>query len=396
MAGESRRREFYVATPEEIRSGQTSDIYFFRTLEVLKKAGKDRTEVFEEETVQSPPRGWPGAVFEGLGEAGNLLRGKGVDLWALPEGTLFTAKTPRGIPVPVLYIEGPYGEFCIFETPVLGFLCESSGIATKAARVRAAAGDRRVISFGIRRMHPALAPLIERCVYLGGLDAVTTPLGAAMLGKEPLGTMPHALTIVMGGPREAFRALQKHLEKRVPRIALVDTYYDEKTESIIAAEEIEDLAGVRLDTPSSRRGNFASIVREVRWELDLRGHKDAKIYVSGGLDESSIPALVEAGAGGFGGGASLSNAPTVDFAMDIVEREGEPAAKRGKFGGRKEPLRCGKCGTLEIGATKCPACGGKMAPALVKYLSKGKPAAKLPAPDEIRKYVLSQLATRAA
>src|SRR2546427_8133 len=175
---------------------------------------------------------------------------------------------------------------------------------------------------------PALAPLIERCVYIGGLDAVTTPLGAAMLGKEPVGTMPHALTIVMGGPREAFRALQKHLEKNVPRIALVDTYYDEKTESIIAAEEIKDLAGVRLDTPASRRGNFATIVREVRWELDLRGHKDAKIYVSGGLDETSIPALVAAGADGFGVGTSLSNAPTVGFAMDILEREGKPAAQR--------------------------------------------------------------------
>ena len=396
MAGESPRREFYVATPEEIRSGQTSDIYFFNTLDVLKKAGKHRTKVLMETTVQTLPDAWPWAVFSGVEEVVNLLLGKAIDLWALPEGSLFAAKTPRGIPVPVLTVEGPYAEFCIFETPVLGFLCESSGIATKAARVRAAAGDQRVISFGIRRMHPALAPLIERCVYIGGLDAVTTPLGAAMLGKEPVGTMPHALTIVMGGPREAFRALQKHLEKKIPRIALADTYFDEKTESIIAAEEIKDLAGVRLDTPSSRRGNFAAIVREVRWELDLRGHKDAKIYVSGGLDETSIPALAEAGADGFGVGTSLSNAPTVDFAMDIVEREGKPVAKRGKFGGRKEPLRCGKCGTLEIGAAKCPACGGKMAPALVKYLSKGKPAAKLPGPDEIRKYVLSQLATRAA
>lgn len=394
MAGESPRREFYVATPEEIRSGRTSDIYFFRTLDVLKKAGKHRTNVLMETTVQALPDDWPWAVFSGLEEAVNLLRGKAIDLWALPEGTLFTAKTPRGIPVPVLTIEGPYAEFCIFETPVLGFLCESSGIATKAARVRQAAGDRRVISFGIRRMHPALAPLIERCVYIGGLDSVTTPLGGAMLGKEPVGTMPHALTIVMGGPREAFRALQKHLEKNVPRIALADTYYDEKTESIIAAEEIKDLAGVRLDTPSSRRGNFAQIVREVRWELDLRGHKDAKIYVSGGLDETSIPALAEAGADGFGVGTSLSNAPTVDFAMDIVEREGKPAAKRGKFGGRKEPLRCNKCGTFEIGATKCPACGGKMSPAFVKYLSRGKPAAELPGPDAIRKYVLKQLEGR--
>ncbi len=394
MAGESPRREFYVATPEEIRSGQTSDIYFFRTLDVLKKAGKHRTKVLMETTVQALPDAWPWAVFSGVEEAVNLLRGKAIDLRALPEGTLFPAKTPRGIPLPVLTVEGPYAEFCIFETPVLGFLCESSGIATKAARVRAAAGDRRVISFGIRRMHPALAPLIERCVYIGGLDAVTTPLGAAMLGQEPVGTMPHALTIVMGGPREAFRALQKHLEKKVPRIALADTYYDEKTESIIAAEEIKDLAGIRLDTPSSRRGNFAQIVREVRWELDLRGFTKAQIYVSGGLDETSIPPLAEAGADGFGVGTSLSNAPAVDFAMDIVEREGKPAAKRGKFGGRKEPLRCVKCGTFEIGASKCPACGGKMAPALVTYLSRGKPAAELPGPDAIRKYVLEQLKAR--
>src|SRR2546422_1395610 len=344
MAGESPKREFYVATPEEIRSGQTSDIYFFRTLDVLKKAGKHRTKVLMETTVQTLPDAWLWAVFSGVEEVVALLRGKAVDVRALPEGTLFTAKTPRGIPVPVLTIEGPYAEFCIFETPVLGFLCESSGIATKAARVRAAAGDRRVISFGIRRMHPALAPLIERCVYIGGLDAVTTPLGAEMLGKEPVGTMPHALTIVMGGPREAFRALQKHLEKRVPRIALADTYYDEKTESIIAAEEIKDLAGIRLDTPSSRRGNFAAIVREVRWELDLRGHKDAKIYVSGGLDETSISALAQAGADGVRGGTSLSKAPTVGFAMDIVEPGGQPAAKRGQFGGGAEGLPSGQFG----------------------------------------------------
>src|SRR3989449_1939071 len=391
MTGESPRREFYVATPEEIRSGQTSDVYFFRTLDVLKKAGEHRTKVPMETTVRTLPDGWLWAGFSGVEEVVALLRGKAVDVRALPEGTLFTAKTPRGIPVPVLTIEGPYAEFCIFETPVLGFLCESSGIATKAARVRAAAGDRRVISFGIRRMHPALAPLIERCVYIGGLDAVTTPLGAEMLGKEPVGTMPHALTIVMGGPREAFRALQKHLEKRVPRIALVDTYYDEKTESIIAAEEIEDLAGVRLDTPSSRRGNFASIVREVRWELGLRGHKDAKIYVSGGLDESSIPALVEAGADGFGVGTSLSNAPTVDFAMDIVEREGKPAAKRGKFGGRKDLFRCGTCGTLEVGARKCPACGGGVTAALGKDPERGKPAPDPPGPHAVPKHVLAQL-----
>jgi len=396
MAKGARERDFFIATADEIRAGKTTDVYFQRTLDILKKAGKDRTAVVAEVTAGSLPNDWPWGILCGVEETVHLLQGKSVSLWSLPEGSLFSPRTPRGIPVPVMVLEGPYGEWALFETPMLGFVCQASGISTKAARIRKLAMGKQVLSFGVRRMHPGIAPLIERSVYIAGVDAITTPLGAELFGAPAVGTMPHALVIVMGGPREAFAAVHKYLEPKIPRIALVDTYYDEKTEALLALEAIPDLRAVRLDTPASRRGNFAAIVREVRWELDLRGHTDAKIYVSGGLDETSIPALAEAGADGFGVGTSLSNAPTVDFAMDIVEREGKPAAKRGKFGGRKEPLRCGKCGTLEIGATKCPACGGKMAPVLVKYLSKGKPAAKLPGPDEIRKYVLSQLAARPA
>jgi nicotinate phosphoribosyltransferase len=288
-------------------------------------------------------------------------------------------------------VEGPYAEFAIYETPVLGFICQASGIATKASRVRKAAGDRRVISFGIRRMHPALAPMIERSVFVGGLDAITTPLGGELLGKEPVGTMPHSLTIILGGPREAFAAMHKHLRKDVPRIALVDTYWDEKAETLAALEAIPELAGVRLDTPASRRGNFANIVREIRWELDLRGHKNVKIYVSGALDEASIPALAAAGAEGFGVGTSLSNAPSVDFAFDLVEVDGQPAAKRGKFGGRKDVYRCEQDLTIEVNTETCPTCGGTMRPLYKKYLSKGKPVEDLPKVDAIRDYALDQL-----
>src|SRR3989304_116186 len=177
MAGESPRRGFYVAKPGGIRSGQPSDIYFFRTLDVLKKAGKDRVRVLMETTAQALPNGWPWAVFAGLEETVNLLRGRKVDLWALPEGTVFPPMTPRGIPVPVLYIEGPYGEFCIYETPVLGFLCEASGIATKSARVRVAAGERGAISLGGRRGPPPRGAgggpggARQRAAAAGGRDA---------------------------------------------------------------------------------------------------------------------------------------------------------------------------------------------------------------------------------
>lgn len=391
MVKEAPRRDILSATPEEIRAGKTTDIYFLRTLDILRKAGKDREPVAAEITTASLPNGWPWGVFCGLEEVVRLLEGKQVSLWAVPEGSLFPPRTPRGIPLPPLVLEGPYGDWAVYETPLLGMICQASGIATKAARVRKLAGDREVLSFGVRRMHPAIAPMIERSAYVGGVDAITTPLGAELLGAPAMGTMPHALAIVLGGSREAFLALHKYLEKRVPRIALIDTYADEKTEALLAIEAIPNLAGVRLDTPASRRGNFAAIVREVRWELDLRGHRDAKIYVSGGIDEASIPGLLAAGVDGFGIGTSLSNAPTIDFALDIVEARGKPAAKRGKFGGRKELFRCPKDGTYEVGTRTCPACGGTMVPAYVRYLDRGEPDAKLPTLADIRARVQADL-----
>ncbi len=391
MTGSDRGRDFYVATEDEIRSGKTTDIYFLRTLDVLRKAGKDRTSVDAEVTTGGLPNGWPWGILAGVEEAVHLLTGKNVSLWSLPEGTLFRPRTPRGIPLPVMTLQGPYGDWALYETPLLGLICQTSGIATKAARLRKLANGKQIFSFGVRRMHPGIAPLIERSVYVGGLDAITTPLGSSILGLPAMGTMPHALVIVMGGSREAFHAVQKFMEKRIPRIALVDTYYDEKTETLLALEEIPDLAGVRLDTPSSRRGDFPQIVREIRWELDVRGHKGVKIYVSGNIDEKTIPALLAAGADGFGVGTSLSNAPTIDFACDIVEIEGKPVAKRGKFGARKEPLRCPRDGIYEIGVAKCPNCGGSMKPVYVQYLERGEPKAPLPSLAEIRSRVVAEV-----
>lgn len=383
-------RDFFVATEDEIRSGRTTDVYFVRTLDILKKAGKDRTPVVAEATTGGLPNGWPWGIFCGLEEVVRLLHGKDVSLWALPEGSLFPPRTSRGIPLPVLVVQGPYGEWAMFETPLLGMICQASGIATKAARIRKLANGKQVMSFGVRRMHPGIAPVIERSVYVGGLDAITTPLGADLLGAPAMGTMPHALVIVMGGPREAFAAVHKYLEAKIPRIALVDTYYDEKTEALIAVDMIPDLAGVRLDTPTSRRGDFPSIVREVRWELDQRGFRRVKIFVSGAIDETSISKLLEAGADGFGVGTSLSNAPTIDFALDLVEVDGRPAAKRGKFGGRKDLRRCPKDGTYEIGAKACPTCGAKTEAALERYLDHGRTASPLPELEAIRQRTLRE------
>ena len=391
------KRIFHVATDEEIKSGEATDIYFVRTKRILEARGLVDVRVVAEVTPGELPQRWPWAVLCGVEEVARLFEGVPVDVYSMPEGSVFRHTDYRGIREPVLFIEGPYGRFCVLETPMLGLLCQASGVATKAARVKKAAGDCLVVAFGTRRMHPALAPMLDRAAYIGGLDAVSNIVGAKLIGKKPVGTMPHALIIVMGDQVEAWKAFDEVIEPEVPRVALVDTYYDEKVEAVMAAEALgERLFAVRLDTPGSRRGDFAEIIREVRWELNVRGHQHVKIFVSGGLDEYNIPELRAAGAEAFGVGTSISNAPVVDFAMDIVEVEGRPCAKRGKLGGKKQVWRCPECLVDVVKpfgseAPECPRCGGEMEAMLKPLIKDGRIVAELPKPDEIRAYVLKQV-----
>jgi len=386
---------FFIANEEDIKKGKTTDVYFIRTEQILREKEIHNTSVAEF-TVSGLPDNYKWAIFGGLEEAVELLKGKKIDLYAIPEGTLFRSRDINGILVPVMYIVGDYVEYTIYETPILGFLCQTSGVMTKSARVRLAAEDSLVLSFGIRRMHPALAPMIDRAAYVGGCDGVSSIIGAETINQPPKGTMPHALMITMGED-DAWRAYDELMPSEVPRIALIDTFGDEKFEAIKAAKIFKKLLAVRLDTPGSRRGNFASIIREVRWELDIRGYNDVGIFVSGGLDEKTIPDLRAAGATGFGVGTSISNAPTVDFAMDLVEIDGKPTAKRGKFSGRKDTYRCEDCLNYvnvkhgDKPPEKCPVCGGKLHLMHKKILENGSLVTDLPSVEDMRNYVLSQL-----
>lgn len=388
---------FHIATDDEIRAGRTTDIYFARTKEVLKAKGRDRIRVAAEVTAGRLPDGLSWGILCGVEEVAHLFEGVPVDVYSMPEGSIFHPTDGRGVREPVMTIEGAYYDFCAFETPLLGLICQESGVTTRAALVRMAAGDRTVVAFGVRRMHPALAPVLDRAAYIGGLDGVSSLLGAEAVGVEPMGTMPHALMIVFGDQVAAWRAFDEVMPPDVPRVALVDTYFDEKTEAVMAADALGDrLQAVRLDTPGSRRGSFAEIIREVRWELDLRGHNHVEILVSGGLDADAVRVLGEAGADAFGVGTYISGAPTIDFALDIVEVEGRPAAKRGKLGGRKQVWRCHQCVEDIVQpsgqpAPRCPQCGGETEAMLRPLLKNGEIVADLPEPRQIRNHVLEQI-----
>lgn len=350
-----------------------------------------------EVTIGSTPDNHPWGILCGVEEVVHLFEGIPVDVYSMPEGSLFHSEDSLGYRSPVLAIEGTYYDFCEYETPLLGFLCQESAVASRAAYVKVAAKEKPVIAFGIRRMHPALAPAIDRAAYIGGLDGVSSIIGGEVCGIAPTGTMPHSLIIMFGDQVEAWKAYDDVMELDSPRIILVDTFYDEKTEAIMAAEALgERLYGIRLDTPSSRRGNFPKIVKEVRWELDLRGYEDVKIFVSGGLNENSVRELRDAGVDAFGVGTWVSGAPTLDFAMDIVEVDGIPHAKRGKLGGKKQVWRCKDCLSDIVKPSKaavqsCIICSGEVEPMLKPLIKNGKITSTLPEPHKIRKYVLKQL-----
>jgi len=379
---------FHIASPDEIRAGRVTDVYFQRTVEILRAEGVDRYVVGEIIT-KGLPEDWQWAVLAGVDEVAHLLEGHELRVSCLPEGTFFRAYEP------VLTIEGRYAEFALFETALLGLLCQASGIATKAARCRQAAGWRPVLSFGARRMHPGITPMIERAAYIGGCDGVSAIVSAELLGITASGTMPHALILVAGDTVTATRAFDRVIDPAVPRIALIDTFNDEKFEALRVAEALgKRLHGVRLDTPSSRRGNMLRILQEVRWELDLRGYEHVKLYVSGQLDEHKIAELNPA-ADGYGVGTAISSAVVVDFTLDLVEIDGVPIAKRGKESGAKVLQVCRACHCRRVvpraqGERRCP-CGGEYEDLEVPLLEQGRLVRPLPSPQAIREYVLQQL-----
>ena len=242
--------KFYIASQEDILNGTVTDIYFARTLKILR-AKNIRKKVRVELHVMKLPKNYEWAVFAGLEEVLYLFKDKPITIYAMPEGTLFKAKEP------LMIIEGYLDDIILYEAAFLGILRHYTSIASKAARLKRLAMDKTLLFFGLRVVHPAIAPMVDRAAYIGGIDAVSGYASMKYLGLTPQGTMPHALIIAFGNQVEAWKAFDEIIEPDVPRIMLVDTFYDERIEALMAANTLKDkLHGVRLDTPSSRRGDM--------------------------------------------------------------------------------------------------------------------------------------------
>jgi len=313
--------------PNSWLSGKTADIYFPRTVEILKKEAINPIA-----TMEIFPR--QAGILCGMEEVKALLEKVlpegSCEVWALAEGEPFNRKEV------VLRIKAPYQSYGTYETTYVGILAHCSGWATAARGCVNAAQGTQVISFGARHVHPSVVGVMEYSAIVGGCNGCASTVGAELAGMKPIGTIPHALIIIMGSTVQATLTFDKYMPSEVPRIALVDTFEDEVRESVTVAKAMQGrLQGVRLDTPSERGRVTADLVKEVRAWLDLEGFNEVKIVASGGLDPERIRYFIDEGAPVdiFAVGSYISDAKPIDFTADLHEVGGKPIAKRGRMPG---------------------------------------------------------------
>lgn len=253
--------------------------------------------------------------------------------------------TPLFPQEPLLEIEGPMPEVQLLESLVMNYVHLESVLASKAARVCFAAGDKPVVDFGMRRTHGVdAAHRGVRAYRLAGLAGTSNVLAGLDFNMPVSGTMAHSFVQACDSEMAAFRTYARLYPGTT---LLVDTYDTLKAVGDIIQwlkqEPDVEIGGIRLDS-----GDLASEAAECRRMLDDAGFKDIKIMASGGLDEYRIAELVGSGApiDGFGVGTAIGSAKdgaALELAFKLTEYADLPRMKNspGKqsFPGRKQIYR---------------------------------------------------------
>ncbi len=213
-----------------------------------------------------------------------------LDVDAIAEGT---AVFPHE---PLLRVTGKLWQAQLVETALLNIINFQTLVATKAARVKRAAGEGKVIEFGLRRAQGVDGGLAaSRAAYLGGCAGTSNVLAGKRYGIPVMGTHAHSWVMAFGDEREAFDAYADAMPGNCT--FLVDTYDTERGVGIaidvarkLAAQGAK-LNGVRLDS-----GDLAALSKNAREQLDAAGMHETKVVASNDLDEYRITALREQGA----------------------------------------------------------------------------------------------------
>jgi len=193
---------------------------------------------------------------------------------------------------PILRLQGSIIEAQLLETIILNILNFESLIATKASRMKYAAGNRKVLDFGLRRAQGFGGIQASKAAIIGGLEATSNTYASFVHNIPASGTMAHSWIQSFDDELTAFRKYAEHYPDNC--ILLVDTYDTLSSgvpNAIKVAKELErnghQLKGVRLDS-----GDLAYFARKTRKQLDRAGLEYVKIAVSNQLDERIIQSLI--------------------------------------------------------------------------------------------------------
>ncbi|MBM6406148.1 nicotinate phosphoribosyltransferase [Phycicoccus sp. CSK15P-2] len=239
------------------------------------------------------------------------------DVDAYPEGDLYFPGSP------VLTVRGTLGEAVMLETLVLSVLNHDSAVASAAARMTLAAGDRPLVEMGSRRTHEDAAVASARAAYLAGFASTSNLAAGRLHGVPTTGTAAHAFTLAHETEAEAF-ASQVAVQGTGTTL-LVDTYDVEQ--GIRTAVEVAGtgLGAVRIDS-----GDLADTSAAARRLLDELGATGTRIIATSDLDEFVITALQDAPIDGYGVGTRLvtgSGHPTASMVYKLVAVGYEPGGE---------------------------------------------------------------------
>ncbi|MCS7086122.1 MAG: nicotinate phosphoribosyltransferase, partial [Bacteroidia bacterium] len=247
-------------------------------------------------------------------------------LWAMREGEVVFAFEP------IVRVKAALIEAQLIETMLLNILNFQTLIATKAMRMRYAAGARTLMEFGLRRAHGRGGVQASRAAVVGGFDATSNVLAAQRYGLNVGGTMAHAWVQAFGDELEAFRRFARiYPDKTTLLIDTYDVLGSGLPNALVVAQELRaqghELFAVRIDS-----GDLAYLSKKARHALDQAGFQNVKIFVTNDLDERLIASLLaqDAPIDGFGVGTKLVTAydqPALGGVYKLISLKGKPRIK---------------------------------------------------------------------
>lgn len=200
-----------------------------------------------------------------------------------------------GVGMSLGQIEGPLGSMLTAERTALNFLSHLSGVATAAARYRAAADDSTLV-WDTRKTTPGLRTLEKAAVRAGGCVNHRGNLSEWVMLKDNHLT---GTTIA-----EAVDRARRHWPGRTVQVEC------DRLDQVVEAVEAGATA-VLLDNMS------VDVAREAV-ELVRSRRAEVLVEVSGGITLDTIAAYSTIGADCISVGAMTNSAPVLDIGLDIA------------------------------------------------------------------------------